>query len=63
MSCAAQLPTLPKPWIATVVCEGSMPRRLQASIAMMFTPRPVALGRPSLPPISSGLPVTDAGTE
>ena len=39
-----------------------MPSRLHASMAMMFTPRPVALGRPSLPPISSGLPVTDAGT-
>ncbi len=29
----------------------------------MVTPRPVALGRPSLPPMSSGLPVTTAGME
>ena len=63
MRWAAQLPTLPKPWIATVVADGSRPRRLHASMAMMFTPRPVALGLPSLPPMSSGLPVTDAGTE
>ena len=60
---AAELPTLPKPWTATVLCAGCSPSRSAAAIITVATPRPVASPRPWLPPISMGLPVTTPGTE
>jgi hypothetical protein len=59
---AAELPTLPNPWITTVLCAGCSPSRSAAAIITVATPRPVASARPSLPPISTGLPVTTPGT-
>jgi hypothetical protein len=59
---AAALPTLPKPWTATVLCAGCNPSFSAAAISTVATPRPVASLRPWLPPISMGLPVTTPGT-
>jgi hypothetical protein len=61
-SCAATLPTLPKPCTASVVPATFMPRCRSASFVTIMQPRPVASRRPSEPPISTGLPVTTAVT-
>jgi hypothetical protein len=58
---AAQLPTLPKPWIATRMLrtvDADVRRRLRMTNTR---PRPVAASRPYEPPSAIGLPVTIAG--
>src|SRR2546423_4794847 len=59
-NCAATEPTLPKPWIDTVVPFTGMPRCCSASFVTIMQPRPVASRRPSEPPSSTGFPVTTA---
>ena len=56
-------PTLPKPWTATVHWSGRRFRCCSASRITIMAPRPVAVRRPSLPPMSIGLPVTTPGAE
>ena len=58
---AAWLPTLPKPWIATRAPRSGIPIAPAASRATTATPSPVASTRPTVPPSSTGLPVTIAG--
>ena len=60
---AVVAPTLPHPCTTTVASCGSMHRCLADIRALIIDPRPVASNLPLLPPISSGLPVTTAGTE
>ena len=48
-------PALPKPWIATVVFSGSSPSRRASDCVTRYAPRPVASGRPRLPPRPQGL--------
>ena len=58
---AAHVPTLPNPWMATVVALRSIPAAVTAWSRQMMHPVPVASVRPGDPPSSTGLPVTTAG--
>src|ERR1017187_3238703 len=62
ISLAAMPPTLPNPWITTVVAVRGFWKRFRASRETMRQPRPVASGRPREPPSAMGLPVTTAVT-
>ena len=61
-SLAELAPTLPKPWMATVLSGSSRPRRFNVSRVMNRSPRPVASTRPPEPPSATGLPVTTPGS-
>ena len=58
---AANLPTLPKPWITTVEPLTFLSFCSRVAAAIRATPRPVASSRPGAPNSSTGLPVTQAG--
>ena len=62
-SLARLLPTLPKPCTATGTSSTPIPSVLKAERIWYMTPRPVASGLPSEPPMETGLPVTTPGTE
>ncbi len=54
-------PTLPKPCTTAVAVSGRIFSSSRAAMAVITTPRPVASRRPTIPPISTGLPVTISG--
>ena len=58
MARAATDPTLPKPCTATRIFDKSRFRCRQAAAMVATTPLPVASRRPTMPPMTKGLPVT-----
>jgi hypothetical protein len=56
------MPTRPKPWIATRAPFSGWPAAAAVATMQRSAPRAVALRRPRVPPIESGLPMTDAAT-
>ena len=54
-------PTRPNPWMATRAPASSIPSRSAIRCTTRIAPRLVASRRPRVPPIESGLPMTEPG--